>query len=374
MNNKLNEEWEKFISSSNYEEDDIEDDIPLDYKNMYDNNIDFIDNENIDVDNPPASTPIYISTKSKISYLNQQIDYETIFWNINIIPYWTPICGIIKKQIKMNTLDIDSFENMRKNIEIEKNRGSFVEENIIVNINNPNGRIKFKDSRKISVGLSKKDILSYQRKKKGAFYNCFVLIFRLKQNDTFNEYHVKVFNTGKVEMPGIKNDETFSILLVEVIHTLQPFIKEKLFFKDNPETILINSNFNCGYFIDREKLHKILKFKYNIQSIFEGSYPGIQCKFYYNPDKNIIEHDGCYFKENNINAKKISFMIFRTGSVLIVGKCDEYILYCVYEYLKNIFIVEFSKIFQKNIGVSNEDHKNKIKKNRKKKINIMEFL
>jgi hypothetical protein len=48
---------------------------------------------------------------------------------------------------------------------------------------------------------------------------------------------------------------------------------------------LINSNFNCGFFINREALYDILKFKYNLQSIYDPcSYPGIQCKFYYNPD------------------------------------------------------------------------------------------
>ena len=32
------------------------------------------------------------------------------------------------------------------------------------------------------------------------------------------------------------------------------------------------------------------------------------------------------------NIVTVSFMIFRTGSVLIVGMCDDEILYCIYEY------------------------------------------
>ena len=39
-------------------------------------------------------------------------------------------------------------------------------------------------------------------------------------------------------------------------------------------------------------------------------------------------------------------MIFRTGSVLIVGHCDESILHKVYEFLKNIFINEYKNISQ----------------------------
>ncbi len=36
-------------------------------------------------------------------------------------------------------------------------------------IDNPNGRIKFKDTRKISIGLSKKDIMTYRSKKNKHF-------------------------------------------------------------------------------------------------------------------------------------------------------------------------------------------------------------
>jgi hypothetical protein len=67
-------------------------------------------------------------------------------------------------------------------------------------------------------------------------------------------------------------------------------------------------------------------------------------------------------------------MIFRTGSVLIVGRCDENILLIIYEYLKVIFINEFKNICQKQ--VKNDDDKNisdikdKKKKIRKKNITI----
>ena len=62
---------------------------------------------------------------------------------------------------------------------------NYFEENIITHIDNPTGRIKFKDIRKISIGISKKDILTYRCKKKSAFYNCFVLILRMKIQNSF---------------------------------------------------------------------------------------------------------------------------------------------------------------------------------------------
>ena len=43
-------------------------------------------------------------------------------------------------------------------------------------------------------------------------------------------------------------------------------------------------------------------------------------------------------------------MIFRTGSVLIVGMCEEYVLHIIYAFLTKILITEYHKICQKNSG------------------------
>ena len=244
----------------------------------------------------------------------------------------------------------------------------------MTHIDNPDGRIKFKDIRKISIGISKKDIMSYRCKKKSAFYNCFVIILRMKIDNIYKEFHVKVFNTGKLEIPGVQNADTFQLLLLQVIKTLQPFVKHKLEYKENSEeTVLINSNFNCGFFINREELYDILRQKYNIQSIYDPcSYPGIQCKFYYNLDVDVQRGNQISEKNKGMykNIVKVSFMIFRTGSVLIVGKCDEYVLMSIYEFLKNILHNEYNNIFQKNITNVNNSSKNKKKKIRKKMITI----
>jgi hypothetical protein len=158
-----------------------------------------------------------------------------------------------------------------------------------------------------------------------------------------------------------------------IIDILQPNMKEKLYYKENTcETVLINSNFNCGFYINRESLYDILKYKYNIQSIYDPcSYPGIQCKFYFNPDVEL--QNGCQISKDKMetyqNVKQISFMIFRTGSVLIVGKCDENVLLLIYEFLKNVLINEYSNICQKNSNINmDEINQLKIDKDKKKKI------
>jgi hypothetical protein len=195
----------------------------------------------------------------------------------------------------------------------------------------------------------------------------------MKVESTFKEFHVKVFNTGKLEIPGVQCEMVFGLLMQQILDTLQPFVEIKLAYKDNSnETVLINSNFNCGFYINREILYDILKSKYNIQAIYDPcSYPGIQCKFYYNPDIGI--QSGSQITEENKhiykNIKEVSFMIFRTGSVLIVGRCDEDILMIIYNFLKVILLNEYKNICQKHIKVADEN-KNKIKKVRRKNILI----
>ena len=372
----IDEEWENFISSG------CDDDISSDDEDV--NEIlktggeEFISaNLTIDLNTEsPKATDIYISTKTKIAYLNQTIDLKDIFWKVPVISYAKPCNGVVKKQMKFNSLEPDELKFIQDKLKSE----TYFEEHVITHIDNPSGRIKFKDVRKISIGVSKKDLLSYRCKKKSAFYNCFVLILRLKIADTFKEFHVKVFNTGKLEIPGIQSESNFNMILENVVTTLQPYIKEPLGYKpDTNETVLINSNFNCGFFINREALDDILKFKYNIQSIYDPcSYPGIQCKFYYNPDVDI--QNGCQISEENKhlykNVKEVSFMIFRTGSVLIVGRCDENVLLIIYEYLKIILHNEYKNICQKISGkASNAEEftlksKDKKKKLRKKNITI----
>ena len=84
-----------------------------------------------------------------------------------------------------------------------------------------------------------------------------------------------------------------------------------------------------------------MKYKYKIQAVFDPcSYPGIQSKLFF--DDNGVYSEST--TEDNLKRKNISFMIFRTGSILIVGKCEEINLYKVYDYLKELLHNEYNEI------------------------------
>jgi hypothetical protein len=301
-------------------------------------------------ENESICSSLNISTKTKISYLNYQIPLSDVFWKIPITYYYEPTNGVIKKQMKFNSSTPEEVDEIIKN----KQKYTHVDDYIISQVTNTDGRNKFKDIRKISIGICKKDIISYRSKKKSAFYNCFVVILRLLHNDIYKEVHVKVFNTGKLEIPGIQDSTILNKTLQLLVDILTPFIKTEqdkplAFLDEKTETVMINSNFNCGYYINRESMYKLLKYKYLINSNFDScSYPGIQCEFYYNDENEFHMQTGtqplCDKKLKSDKTPytpttiKVSFMIFRTGSVLIVGKCSEEILYNIYKFLCNIFI------------------------------------
>ena len=150
INNDVDNEWAKFISPDYNDVSSDEDDLSP---------INTISEPNLLSDNlvePPKANAIYISTKSKIAYLDREIDLKQIFWKIPVIPYSTPANGVIKKQMKFNSNTQEELAIVQENLQ------SVIccDEQVMTSINNPNGRIKFKDIRKISIGISKKDIIS----------------------------------------------------------------------------------------------------------------------------------------------------------------------------------------------------------------------
>ena len=230
-------------------------------------------------------------------------------------------------------------------------------------------------------------------KNKNAFINCFAIILRIKHKNHFHEIHVKVFNTGKMAIPGIVDDELLETTKGVLLQILQPSFEQTLqlipasesalvkkLVKGKKETevndkcvvvkkkshfeyvkpkgnVLINSNFNCGYYIQQEKLKAVLRDKYKLNPSYDPSmYPGVKCKYYYNNTLSAEKQTGVLSEsDQNVTLTeldemtqekytKVSFMIFRTGNCLIVGNCSKEILTFVFEYVKGILMEEYEMI------------------------------
>ena len=361
------------------------------------------------VGNRTQCEELYISTQTKIFFLSvANLPVDDIFWNTQVIPYTTRANGVIKKQIRFICKNKEEFNTYLE----KRDKELYYTEKIMKQIDNPNARkIKFKDVRKLTVGISKKDIMNCHGKNKNAFINCFAMILRVLYDGSYYEMHVKVFNTGRMAIPGIVNDglleETKKILLATLQQNFTETIKlipeedtpevirlvkgkknketnkkEKSHFeKVKPKSnVLINSNFNCGYYIQQEKLRKILRDKYGLHPTYDPSmYPGVKCKFYYNNKlPSDMELQKGHLEKNDADCTmteldelvldkytKISFMIFRTGNCLIVGNCTKPILTFVYESVKKILMDEYEQIkANQDVPVA------KVKKNKPRKKSV----
>jgi hypothetical protein len=271
MQSNVDEEWNNFLSmchhsgtgrsnhsniKTNAEEKICLDEVKEGGKTQTHANPETVDTQN-HLPEMPKCDDLYISTKTKVVFLSQEIDIHSIFWHIPVIEYWRPCNGVVKKQMKIVSKTPEEFETYKEKIKDIY----YYTENIIKQIDNPTARrIKFKDERKITIGISKKDIMNCRGKVKNAFYNCFAIILRFEYEGVFREIHVKVFNTGKMEIPGIINNYLLDIVKDMVLKMIQPYVSTELSFIENTkdENVLINSNFNCGFYINREKLHSIL--------------------------------------------------------------------------------------------------------------------
>jgi len=343
----------------------------------------------------PNASPLVISTKSKEIFLNKAVDLN-IFWKIPLISYDEQKAGCLKKQMRVKYKTPEEYADylLKKEQGLLIDGCNYLHESIFEHMDVQKVKLRhFNYLGMVSFGLCSKDLYDVIKK---VFMNCFILIIRLElpveifnineelyNSSTtsishlpsgpkiFHEYNVKVFNTGKITFTGVKNSIIFKELLNVVINILKLCAPhEWMNYSSNIEhykqvNILVNSNFKCGFCLNQSKLRRILTTKYNLICVFNygNQYTGLRTKFYYDTSKSPEEQTGQYnsttdtldLHENKNkmsklvsyppNIVRISYSIFRTGSVLISGKCDDDILNHVYLHVANLLKDEFPFIY-----------------------------
>ena len=356
------------------------------YLNVNDNN--GIENvqtkEKKEIEECPIFSDIRISTKVKVMLLNvSSLNIYHVYWDLPMIKYWEQREGIIKKQIKYTCHSKNEYDNLMSK-RTNENLMSVVTlkhvEKELTNHHKPEDEQQsvFKNVSKITIGMSNKEILNYRTKQKGAFYNCFMLVLRIKdENKVFREVNIKIFNTGKMSFPGMITNYVLCRAIKYITTLLTTITKKEIQGLTNTmQTVLINSNFSCGYFLNRNKLFSILKYNYKLHTTYDPcSYPGIQCKFFDNvinkkTNGQCVCTKQCFRKGTGLedgNCREVSFMIFRTGSVLIVGKCDDELLMIIYNFVKQILYDNYQEIY---LSLNNGKQQQKKKKTKRKYIYV----
>ena len=143
--------------------------------------------------------------------------------------------------------------------------------------------------------------------------------------------NVKIFNNGRIQMTGLKKNnqgkEVIKIFLEEV-NKLSEEYKKEIYEVSNPKftwikTVLINSDFDLHYKVDREALHRSIIDEGYYSSFEPCIYPGVNIKYYYNKFKGnngICDCEKmCNGKGKDNTCKKITIAVFNSGKIIITG-------------------------------------------------------
>ena len=184
----------------------------------------------------------------------------------------------------------------------------------------------------------------------------------------FNEklINVKVFNNGKIQMTGLKNPDqgkgTIDILIKELSklnNKETPIFEGDLNISDY-DIVLINSDFDIKYRVNRDILHREI-INIGMYSSYEPTiYPGVNIKYFYN---NINEAGVCNCSskcngkgsgKGDGDCKKITIAVFNSGKIIITGGNSFDQVLISYEFINSLLS---DKIKYENI-ITNDDIKN----------------
>ena len=282
-----------------------------------------------------SPTPLRISTMTIISYLGIDIDTNVIF--DNFIPP-----------------DVDSHKDI-----LNKFNGSVV-------------GAKIKNHIK-GFFVKKQDVSQ-------VFFNSATLNILI--NNKF--INAKIFNNGKIQMTGVNSEEN-AVKAVQIIKKIlntnnNAALKDVNSIISNDtefKTVLINSDYDCKFEIQREKLNYLLINNYGLSVSYEPeNYPGVKIAYFWNKLNNINKtgicscNTKCTGKVTGVtenSCKKVTVAIFQSGKIIITGGNSTEQINDAYAFINNILSTNIFYIKKK---YSVKYYENDIKKKKKKNILI----
>ena len=189
--------------------------------------------------------------------------------------------------------------------------------------------VKFIEYKTKYKGYSKKlDKKVRKNKVKRTFFNQSTI--HIYHNDKI--VNVKIFNNGNIQMTGLKYENQGKEVLSIVKDIFIDKNKKIKFFENTNidileyRIVLINSDFDIGYTLNREKLHRKI-IDLGMYSTYEPCmYPGVNIKYYYNTSYGKCGICKCDCKCNgkgdgykNGDCKRVAIAVFASDKIIITG-------------------------------------------------------
>lgn len=203
-------------------------------------------------------------------------------------------------------------------------------------------------------GFSEKSLKKKRKKKKKKiFYNQATI--HVFHNKLIN---VKLFNNGRIQVTGLKSEDHGYELISQLILYLQDFEVFTMDVKiEEQKIVLINSDFDIGMQVDRDKVHNEIIDR-GIYSSYEPCiYPGVNIKYYINYSRENGSYNGICRCESMCNGKgnacgdgdckKVTIAIFKSGKVIITGGQNKSQINESYRFISNFILDQKDKFLLK---------------------------
>jgi hypothetical protein len=276
-------------------------------------------------DPPPT---LVIRTRTRSFFLPTRIeDYEQMFWHVPVMPYERPSEGVVAKQMRLWLSTPEDESAYATQLRQQQHPDMHVCET-------RDGPHRF-----VQVGIYGKQLRVHSRRERKAFAYCFVVYLRWRCGAQFRETHVKLFNTGQIDIPGMDMELTDT----RVLHLLwrHVFAPHAACTPTHPRLIrgfappptqrhmLLNSSFHMGFHIHIEALRAALVLDVHAL-LFHDTRMTIRCKYVIdaaNDQLTTLSADDQWMRlSGRFDSAKyhvVSCRVFWTGSVLISGACPE---------------------------------------------------
>ena len=270
--------------------------------------------------------------KEKLELLNLPYDLE--------ISTTTITCHL---DVIFNVENIGLYFNDFDNVIIGKRYGNRIVNNLI-------------NIKKLKTGKKKK------RREKKNFYNQVSLIFRsatlmgfdpeqLSLKERFKTVNIKLFINGSIQMTGCKHLDNIknsleilfdklkickAVLNKDKQFVLKPFVVDTTNLDirkvTNFKIVMINTNFNILFQINRERLHQLLK-EINFDVTFDPIIHACVNIKYLIPN----------------TTKTVSIFVFESGSITIAGSNSCQQVLETYNFINKFILTNYAKLLTKNI-------------------------
>ena len=252
-----------------------------------------------------------LSTMTACGNIGGEVDVNCIIENVEVIPYWRLINGILRVE----------------------------------------GYSREDSTKWIYNGICRKYLIR-KNPGKGPFKNAATFYVRVydDEKDEYKEPSIKIFHNGGFQITGVRTpvqmNEAIRII-VDAIKKIEGGFKEDgAPFKDRAfsEVCMMNADVCIKHTLYRSSIQKILSTSSGIRSTFESTaYQGVNIKFYWNAQKALRgeEQDGICpcdiqcassgkktsVKQTALNVKtkctKVTIAPFQTGKIIITGAKHE---------------------------------------------------